>query len=139
MTCMSLWLGLFAATWILYVALALLSARQAGRDAVEVLLAIVVTSSLFFGRSVFEGTSVLGALRGATSISLLILVITGGRPARVFDPPGMKARHYRRLSRAEREAVDRRERASFLSQVALLGCIVGGVIAYEVSGSTFLD
>jgi hypothetical protein len=35
-----------------------------------------------------QGTSLLGALRGATLVSALIIVITGGRPARVFDRLG---------------------------------------------------
>jgi len=86
-----------------------------------------------------EGTSLLGALRGATLVSALIIVITGGRPARVFDPPGMKARDYRRLSREEREAIDRRGRASAVSQLVLIVCIIGGVTTYVIAGWTFLN
>jgi hypothetical protein len=136
---MTLWLSLFAATWLLYVVLALVSARASGWEAGEVLVGVVAVSSAFFARCGIEGTSLLGALRGATLVSLLILLITGGRPARVFDPPGMKARTYRRLSREEREAIDRRDRASCLSQFALILCIIGGATAYELAGWTFLD
>jgi hypothetical protein len=133
---MTLWITLFAATWVVYVVLAVLSARGSGREAGEVLVGVVAASSVFFVRSATEGTSFVGALRGATLVSLLL---TGGRPALVFDPPGMKARTYRRLSREDREAVDRRERASCLSQLALMVCIIGGVTAYVVAGWTFLD
>lgn len=136
---MTLWLCLFVVTWVAYVVLALVSARASGREAGEVFVPVVATSSVFFVRSGIDGTSLLGALRGATLLSLLILVITGGRPARAFDPPGMKARAYRRLSREEREAIDRRDRASCLTQLALIICIVGGVITYAVAGWTFLD
>jgi hypothetical protein len=87
---MTLWLSLFAATWLVYVVLALVSARASGWEAGEVLVGVVAASSAFFVRSGIEGTSLLGALRGATLVSVLIVVITGGRPARVFDPPGMK-------------------------------------------------
>ncbi|MGW6282061.1 hypothetical protein [Kribbella sp. NPDC055071] len=136
---MTLWLSLFAATWVVYVVLALLSARGSGREAGEVLAAVVATSGAFFARTGIEGTSLLGALRGATLVSLLIIVITGGRPARVFDPPGMKARAYRRLSREDRDAIDRRDRASCLTQLVLTVCIIGGVTAYVFAGWTFLD
>ncbi|WP_344180585.1 hypothetical protein [Kribbella lupini] len=136
---MTLWIVLFAATWVVYVVLAVLSGRGSGREAGEVLVAVVGASSAFFVRSAIQGTSVVGALRGATLVSLLMVVITGGRPALVFDPPGMKARTYRRLSREDREAVDRRGRASCLSQLALMVCIIGGVTAYVVAGWTFLD
>ena len=136
---MTLWLGLFAVTWLAYVVLAMVSARASGREAAEVFVPVVASSTAFFVRSGIDGTSLLGALRGATLLSLLILVITGGRPARVFDPPGMKARAYRRLSREEREAVDRRDRASCLSQLALIICILGAVITYALAGWTFLD
>lgn len=95
---MALWLSLFAATWLVYVVLAMVSARSSGREAGEVLVGVVAASSGFFARSGVDGTSLLGALRGATLVSLLIIVITGGRPARVFDPPGMKARAYRRFA-----------------------------------------
>ncbi len=136
---MTLWLSLFAATWSLYVVLALLSARRSGREAGEVLVAVIGASSAFFMRIGIEGTSLLGALRGATLVSALIIVITGGRPARVFDPPGMKARDYRRLSREEREAIDRRGRASAVSQLVLIVCIIGGVTTYVIAGWTFLN
>ena len=139
MPCMTLWLSLFAATWLLYVVLAAFSARSSGREAGEVLVAVVATSGAFFTRSAIDGTSLLGALRGGTLVSLLIIVITAGRPARVFDPPGMKARAYRRLSREEREAIDRRDRASCLSQLALIVCIITGVTTYAVAGWTFLN
>ena len=136
---MTLWLSLFAATWVVYLVLAMVSARASGREAGEVLAGVVAASSAFFARSGIDGTSLLGALRGATLVSVLIIVITAGRPTRVFDPPGMKARAYRRMSREEREAIDRRDRASCLSQLALIICIIGGVTAYALAGWTFLD
>jgi hypothetical protein len=136
---MTLWLTLFAATWLVYVVLALVSARANGWEAGEVLVGVVAASGAFLLRSAIEGTSLIGALRGATLASALILLITGGHPARIFDPPGMKARAYRRLSRQEREAIDRRDRASCLSQLALTLCIIGGVTTYVVAGWTFLD
>lgn len=136
---MTLWLALFTATWCVYGVLAAGSARGSGRDAAEVLSGVAVASGTFFVRSAIEGTSVLGALRGATLVSLLILVITAGRPARIFDPPGMKARDFRRLPREQREAVERRGRATLLYQGALLVCIVGGTGVYILTNSTFLD
>lgn len=136
---MTLWLSLFAATWLVYVVLAMASARASGREAGEVLVAVVAASSAFFARTAIDGTSLLGALRGATLVSLLILVITGGQPARVFDPPGMKARTYRRLPREQRAALDRRDRASCLSQLTLILCILGGATTYVLAGWTFLD
>ena len=136
---MTLWLSLFGATRLVYVVLALASARASGREAGEAIVGVVAASGTFFVRSGIEGTSLLGALRGATLVSLLIIVITGGRPARVFDPPGMKARDYRRLSREDRAAIDRRDRASCLSQLVLIVCIIGGATAYVLAGWTFLD
>lgn len=136
---MSLWLSLFAAMWSTYVVLALLSARASGREVGEVLVAVVATSGALFARIGIEGTSLLGTLRGATLALGLIILVTGGRPARIFDPPGMKARAYRRLSRAEREAIDRRDRASCLSQLAFFLCLIIGIAAYVIAGWTFLD
>jgi hypothetical protein len=51
----------------------------------------------------------------------------------------MKARTRRRLPRREREAVDRRDRASARSQLALILCGLAAVIAYLASGATFLN
>ncbi|MFF0266075.1 hypothetical protein [Kribbella sp. NPDC004536] len=100
---------------------------------------MVAVSGAFFVRSGIVGTSLLGALRGGTLVSVLMIAITGGRPARVFDPPGMKARAYRRLPSEEREAIDRRNRASCLSQCALILCIIVGVTTYAIAGWTFLN
>lgn len=139
MRVMTLWLALFAAAWCAYGVLAVVSARGSGREAGEVLSGVAVASGTFFMRSAIEGTSALGALRGATLVSLLILVVTAGRPARIFDPPGMKARDYRRLPREQRKAIDRRGRRTLLSQAALLVCIIVGTGAYVLTDSTFLD
>jgi hypothetical protein len=135
---MTLWITLFAATWCVYVVLTVRSARANGWEAVMVLLVVAVPSIAFFTRSNLQGTSTLGALRGATLVPLMVLLVTGARPTRVFDRPGMKARAYRRMSREQREAVDREDRASFLAQLALIAGLIAGVLAYDLSGATFL-
>jgi hypothetical protein len=135
---MTLWLVLFAATCVAYAVLAVLSAR-AGRGVTEILLVVGLSSAVFAGRAVFGGSSTLGALRGATLVPLLALVVTGGRPPRIFDPPGIKARALRRMPKPERQAYEREEFKSFLSQLAFVACIVGGAIVYVLNDLTFLD
>jgi hypothetical protein len=135
---MTLWLILFAATCVVYAVLAVLSAR-AGRGAGEILLIIGLSSAVFLAQDLFAGTSTLGALRGATLLPLVILVVTGGRPPRIFDPPGIKARTLRRMPKHERQAVEREGFKSFLSQLALTACIVVGVLVYVLNDLTFLD
>jgi hypothetical protein len=51
----------------------------------------------------------------------------------------MKARAYRGLTREEREAIDRRGRASAVSQLILIVCIIAGVTTYVFAGWTFLN
>jgi hypothetical protein len=135
---MTLWVILFAATCIAYGVLAVIGAR-AGRGATEVLLVIGLSSAVFLARAVFTGASTLGALRGATLVPTLVLVVTGGRPPRIFDPPGIKARALRRMPKRERRALESEGLKSFLSQLALLACIVVAVIVYDLNDLTFLD
>jgi hypothetical protein len=133
----TLWVVLFAVVCVAYGVLAVLSAR-AGRGAAEVLLTIGLASAVFAGRAVFGHGSALGALRGATLMPSLILFVTGGRPSRVFDRR-IKARTLRRMPKGERQAFEREDFKSGMSQFALTVCVVVGAIVYVVGDLTFLD
>jgi hypothetical protein len=137
---MTLWLTLFAATWAVYLALAARCARKNLLEAVEILIVIAGSSIGFFSRTVLDGTSTtLGALRGATLVALLVLVVSLGQPARIFDPPGIKARTRRRLPRAERDALERRETYSVFSQLAFVSALIVAITIYVTMDLTFLD
>ena len=58
---------------------------------------------------------------------------------RIFDPPGIKARAFRRMPKSDREALEREGLKSLLSQLALMTCIVAGAIVYVLNDLTFLD
>jgi hypothetical protein len=137
---MTLWLALFAATWAVYLALAARCARKNQLEAAEILIVIAGSSVGFFSRTVLGGTATtLGALRGATLLALLVLVVSLGHPPRIFDPPGIKARTRRRLPRAERDALERREAYSALSQLAFITALIIAITIYTTMDLTFLD
>jgi hypothetical protein len=134
---MTLWLALFGAVCCAYAVQAVLSAR-AGRSAGEVLLIIGGSTAVFAARALVGDSSTLGSLRGATLIPLVILIITGGRPPRIFDQR-VKARTIRRMPKKEREAFYREDFKSGISQLALVLCIIVGVLVYQLMDLTFLD
>jgi hypothetical protein len=68
-------------------------------EAAEVLLAVVAATGTFCTRR-DRGNLDARSRSPRSTMSLLVLVVTAGRPARIFDGPGMKARAFRRLPRA---------------------------------------
>ena len=129
----------FATMTSTYLVLAVLGARRTGRGLGEATVALVGALVIFFVRSGVGGTSLGGALRGAGGAALLVLLVTRGQPARLFDLPGRKAREIRRLPRPEREALRRQERDITITQVTFLIAVAMLVSVYALTGSTFLN
>lgn len=132
------WL-LFGVATAAYLVLACLGARKSGRGLVEAGVVLVGTLAIFFMRSGLEGVSLRGTLRSSAAVALLVLVVTRGQPARLFDLPGRKAKELRRLPKADRKARARQERDIAITQAVFLGSVIVLVAAYAVSGSSFLD
>src|SRR4051794_38649169 len=84
---------LFVVSWAFSVGSAVMSSRHSDREAVEVLAVAGAGTVIFFSRWLVRSEGSLhGALVGASMCTVLILVITRGRPARMFDPKQPDAR-----------------------------------------------
>ena len=115
-----------------------MSARHSSREAVEVLGVAAAGTVLFFGRSLRAGTSLHGALLGASLFSLVILGITRGRPSRMWD---LKPPDFDELPMtADDERARRPEKRTVrIHQTAFLVFVLAFFTAYGISGATLLD
>lgn len=125
-------------SWTAYLGSAILSARNSDREAIEVLGVAAAGTALFFGRSLRSGTSLHGALLGASLFSLVILSITRGRPSRMFDLKPPHPDEPPMTAEAERSR-RRQKRRVRLHQAAFLAFVLCFFALYGMSGAAFLD
>ena len=125
-------------SWTAYLGSAILGALDSGREAMEVLGVAAAGTAVFFGRSLRSGTSLHGALLGASLFTLVILGITWGRPSRMFDlrPPHPDELPMTAEAERSRRRQNRRVR---LHQAAFLAFVLCFFTLYGLSGATFLN
>lgn len=129
----------FVASWLVYLVLAAVKSRRSRVGAAGVVSAIILSTAAFFIRGLVSGTSLDSVFYGAALLSGLILVITLGDPSLMFDIHQMKAKQFRRLSKAEQAEVRARDRRSGISQLAFLIVVIVAISLYVGFDWTFLN
>ena len=94
---------------------------------------------MFFWRwTAKNDASLPGALRGASLFALVVLVITRGRPSRMFDPKP-SADDAPAASTEEGHAPGRTLLSVRIHQAAFIVCVLLFFTIYALTGASFLD
>jgi hypothetical protein len=135
-----MWLAwcLFAVTGGLYLVTAALTSADSGRGATEVLTAAAGSMFAFFAIYRWREVSLHETLLTASLVAGFILVLTRGRPARLFDPKAPRLPDSD-MSDEEHNSFQRRRRVARLHQCVFLIVVVVSLCWYEFTGATFLE
>jgi hypothetical protein len=112
--------------------------RLALRDPIPVIIAMLGGIGLLYARTMIQGISFEGFLRTISLANVLVLLSTLGRPYLLFDVSVGGARK-RRMSKAERAEIKKRDQAVGRSQLTFLALVLLVVIPPSFFGWDFLN
>lgn len=130
---------LFTGVLVAYLIAAVAGMLRHGRSAVPAVFAVLGSVLVLVVRSRLDEVSQRGTVRTAAVLFGVLLVVSRGRPATLFDLDEPSGRELRTMSKDRRRDVLRRGRSATYAQAALLLVIVVGTGLYALAGWTFLD
>ncbi|MCW2573191.1 MAG: hypothetical protein JWO88_3249 [Frankiales bacterium] len=124
---------------VVYLAVGVWRTRTFERSVKSLMVPAFGTPALL-ARGAGDGTSVEGSLRGAALLLMAVLVLTAGEPDLIMDVRQMKGRDFRRLPKAERRAIARRQARGGRAQLGFIAFVivfVGLAAAWDDLGNLF--